>query len=67
MTGIDAKGKPIASKATGSAKLRAEIGDIARAMPGTCAVFSNQTTIDTLIEDAALGLVGFVATAFRLR
>jgi phage/plasmid primase-like uncharacterized protein len=54
MTGIDAKGKPIASKAASSTRLRAEIGDIARAMPGRCAVFSNQTTIDILIEDDAL-------------
>ncbi|MGD0109446.1 MAG: hypothetical protein ABSC06_36255, partial [Rhodopila sp.] len=54
MTGIDANGKPIASKTESAAKLRAEIGDIASAMPGRCAVFSNQTTIDALIEDETL-------------
>ena len=54
MTGIDAKSKPIGSKADSSAKLRADIGDIAQAMPGTCAVFSNERTIDELIKGETL-------------
>jgi len=67
MTGVDANDKPIASKAVSSAKLRAEIGDIARAMPGTCAVFSNQSTIDALIEGAAIAEHAPVGHFNRLR
>lgn len=55
ITGIDASGAPIEGEAQArSAKLRADIGDIAHAMPGTTAIFSNLATIDALVADQTM-------------